>query len=161
MEMMRRFERLSVSLLVDLFWTTTAHLHFDDLVFPKPEFFQRGQCVQIFDFLNGSLCQLFARSLCMRASYSTNPNLVRAQLQVRDSGQFLQALDPGDLVLHEEDLGQLLQMRDILDMLDLVEAQIQAGQVMELLQALDVGDEVIVEIEFGQTGSDIRREVDA
>lgn len=97
----------------------------------------------------------------MRVSYRTNPNLIRAQLQVLDSGQFLQALDTGDFVLHKENLGQFRQMRDILDMLDLVKAQIQASQVLELLQALDVGDEVIVEVEFGQTGGDIWREVDA
>lgn len=152
---------MSASLLIDVFWTTTAHLHFDNFVFPKPELFQRSQCVQVFDFLNGPPCQLFHCSLCMRVSYSTNPNLIRAQFQVLDSGQFLQALNAGDFVLHKENLGQLLQMRDILDMFDLVEAQIQAGQVMELLQALDVGDEIIVEIKFGQTGGDIRREVDA
>lgn len=94
-------------------------------------------------------------------SYSTNSNLIRAQLQVLDCGQFLQALDTGDFVLHKENLGQFLQMRDILDMLDLVKAQIQACQVMEFLQALDVRDEVIVEVEFGQTGGDIWREVDS
>lgn len=94
-------------------------------------------------------------------SYSTNSNLIRAQLQVLDCSQFLQALDTGDFVLHKENLRQLLQMRDILDMLDLVEAQIQACQVMKFLQALDVRDEVIVEIKFGQAGGDIWREVDA
>ena len=46
----------------------------------------------------------------MREPHSTNPNFIRAQLQVLDSGQFLQALDPGDFVLHKENLGQLLQM---------------------------------------------------
>ena len=97
----------------------------------------------------------------MREPYSTNPNFIRAQLQVLDCGQFLQALDTGDFVLHEEDFGQFLQVRDIFDMLDLVEAQIQTCQVMEFLQALNVRDEVIVEVEFGQTGGDIWREVDS
>lgn len=139
---------------------TTADLHFDDLVFPKPEFFQRGQCFQVFDFLKG-LVSAFQLFTSYPVSYNTNPNLIRAQFQVLDFGQFLQALDTGDFILHKENLGQLLQMRDILDMLDLVEAQIQACQVMELLQAVDVGDEVIVEVKFGQTGGDIRRKVDA
>lgn len=114
-----------------------------------------------FRFPERTPCQLLHCSPRMWVSCSTNPNFIRAQLQVLDSSQFLQALDTGDFVLHKENLGQLLQMRDILDMLDLVEAQIQARQIMELLQALDVRDEVIVEVEFGQTGSDIWREVDA
>jgi hypothetical protein len=91
----------------------------------------------------------------------TNPNLIGAQFQVLDQGQFLQALNTCDLVLHKEKLGQFLEMRDILNMLDLVEAQIQARKALEVLQTLDVRDEVIVEIELGQTFGDIGREVNA
>lgn len=54
----------------------------------------------------------------------TNPNFIRAQFQVFDQRQILQALDAGYLVLHKEKLGQFLEMRDILYMLDLVETQI-------------------------------------
>jgi hypothetical protein len=59
MEMMRRFERLSRFCNGVSFFSCKvcrviiADLHFGDLVFPKPEFFQRGQCFQVFDFLNG------------------------------------------------------------------------------------------------------------
>lgn len=54
----------------------------------------------------------------------TNPNLIRAQFQIFDQPQILQALNAGNLVLNEEKLGQFLEMRDILYMLDLVETQI-------------------------------------
>lgn len=167
MEMMRRFDRLSKFYNGISFFTCSSMLgdnrrpSFRRSCFSQARVLPTRSVSPSFRCPEQTLCQLFHCSLCMRVSYSTNSNLIRAQLQVLDSGQFLQTLDPGDFVLHKENLGQLLQMRDILDMFDLVEAQIQAGQVMELLQALDVGDEVIVEIEFGQTGGDIWREVDA
>ena len=49
---------------------------------------------------------------------------------------FCHALQPfylGYLILHEVDIRQLHQMRNVLDMLDLIETQIQTGQVMEIV----------------------------
>ena len=61
-------------------------------------------------------------------------------------------------ILHEIDIRQIHQMRNILDMLDLIETQIQTGQVMEIVQALDVRDEIVVEIEVDEVLRDFRWE---
>lgn len=89
------------------------------------------------------------------------PDSVCPQFQIPQLSQPLQPLDPGDLILHEEEIRQLDEMRQVFDMLDLVEAQVQGSQVVKLVEVLDVGNEVIVEVEFLQRGGDIGRKVNS
>lgn len=68
--------------------------------------------------------------------------------------QPLQPFDPGNLILHEEEIRQLDKVRHIFDMLDLVEAEVQDGKVVEFVEIPDVGDQVVVEVQFLERGGD-------
>lgn len=89
------------------------------------------------------------------------PDPIRSKLQIPQLSQPLQAFDPGNFILHEEDIRQLVKVRHILDMLDLVEAEVQDGEVAEFIEIFDVRNEIIVEVQFFERGGDIRREFNA
>ena len=88
----------------------------------------------------------------------TDSNPISPQFKIPQFCQPLQPFYLRYLILHEIDIRQLPQMRNILDMLDLIETQIQTGQVMEIVQALDVRDEIVVEIEVDEVLRDFRWE---
>lgn len=95
-----------------------------------------------------------------KPSSRSYPDPIRAQLEVPQLTQPVQALDLSYLVLYEVQVPQFLQMRDVLNMLYFVEAEVETGQVGQIVQVLNVTDQVIVEIEFGERPGNLTREVD-
>ena len=89
------------------------------------------------------------------------PDFIPPQLQVPQLLQPIQPLDPRDLILHKVEIGQVHQMRHVLDMLDLVKAQVQTRQSAKVVQALDVRNQVIVQIEIDDPGGDFARDGDS
>lgn len=76
------------------------------------------------------------------------PDPIRSKLQVPQLSQPLEAFNPGNFILHEEDIRQVDKVSHILDMFDLVEAEVQGGEVVEFIEVFDVGNEVIVKVQL-------------
>lgn len=89
------------------------------------------------------------------------PDPIRSKLQVPQLSQPLEPFNPGNFILHEEDIRQLDKVRHIPDMLDLVEAEVQDGEVVEFIEVFDVGNEIIVKVQLFERDSDIRGKFNA
>ena len=88
---------------------------------------------------------------------NTHPDPVGAQFQIPQLAQPLQTFNLRYLILHEEQIRQLHEMRHVLDMLDLIKAEVENSHVATIVKALNSRNKVIIEIEFRQLFRNIRR----